>query len=261
MGLGHRESPTLIGNKEVSMCENAIVVKNLKVVYKSMKAYSLKESALKLKRNQTEIYEALKGVSFDVSKGKILGIIGRNGCGKSTLLRTIGGIFRPDEGSIELFGNSVSLLSIGVGFQPQQTGRTNIMLSGLLLGFRESQIREKMEEIIKFADLGEFIDRPVKTYSSGMYSKLAFSITAILETDIILIDEVLSVGDEAFKKKSFDKMQSLIEDKNRTVIIVSHNMNSIKELCENVLWLHQGEVMEHGEAKEVIKDYKKFMSR
>lgn len=242
------------------MLENAIEVRNLRVFYKSMKAYSLKENVLKLRRNQTETYEALRGISFDVPKGQILGVIGRNGSGKSTLLRTIGGIFRPDEGSINLFDNTASLLSIGVGFQPQQTGRTNIMLSGLLLGFKENHIREKMDEIIEFADLGEFIDRPVRTYSSGMHSKLAFSITAILETDIMLIDEVLSVGDEAFKKKSFDKMQSLISSQDKTVMIVSHSMNSIKELCENVLWLHQGEIMGLGNAMEIIRDYRKFVN-
>lgn len=242
------------------MNENAIEVRDLKVFYKSMRAYSLKESALKFKRNQTEVYEALKGISFDVPEGQILGIIGKNGSGKSTLLRTIGGIFRPDEGNINLFGNSVSLLSIGVGFQAQQTGRTNIMLSGLLLGFSEAQIREKMDEIIEFADLGEFIDRPVRTYSSGMYSKLAFAITAILETNIMLVDEVLSVGDEAFKKKSFDKMQSLIKDKRRTVIIVSHSMNSIQELCESALWLNDGRIVGQGDTKEIIRDYQKYMN-
>lgn len=239
------------------MNENAIEVRNLKVIYKSMRAYSLKESALKFKRNQVELFEALRGISFDVPKGQILGVIGKNGSGKSTLLRTIGGIFRPDEGSINLFGNSVSLLSIGVGFQAQQTGRTNIMLSGLLLGFNENQIKEKMEEIIEFADLGDFIDRPVRTYSSGMYSKLAFAITAILETDIMLIDEVLSVGDESFKKKSFEKMQQLIRNKNRTVVIVSHSMNAIKDLCERAIWLQNGEIVMKGETEAVVNAYLK----
>lgn len=242
------------------MSENAIEVKDLKIVYKGMRAYSLKESAFRLRRNQIETYEALKGISFNVPKGQILGVLGKNGSGKSTLLRAIGGIFRPDEGSINLFNNSVSLLSIGVGFQPQQTGRTNIMLSGLLLGFSKKQIQGKMAEIIAFADLGDFIDKPVRTYSSGMYSKLAFAITAILETDIMLIDEVLSVGDEAFKKKSFEKMQNLIKDKNRTVVIVSHSMNSIQELCDSVLWLNHGEIIGHGNTDEMIKEYKKFMN-
>lgn len=241
------------------MGENAIEVKDLKVIYRSMEAYSLRENLFKFKRNRKEIFEALRGVSFDVPKGQILGIIGKNGSGKSTLLRTIGGIFRPDEGSVNLFNNTVSLLSIGVGFQPQQTGRTNIMLSGLLLGFSKTQVYEKMEEIIAFADLGEFIDKPVKTYSSGMYSKLAFSITAVLETDIMLIDEVLSVGDEKFKEKSFNKMKELITDENRTVIIVSHGMDSIRDLCDRVIWLHEGEIKMQGEPKSVIDKYREFM--
>ena len=241
------------------MKENAIEVKDLKVIYRSMQAYSLRENLFKFKRNKKEIFEALKGVSFDVPKGQILGVIGKNGSGKSTLLRTIGGIFTPDEGTVNLFHNTVSLLSIGVGFQPQQTGRTNIMLSGLLLGFNEATIKGKMPEIIEFAGLGDFIDRPVKTYSSGMYSKLAFSITAILETDIMLIDEVLSVGDEEFQKKSFNKMKELISDENRTVVIVSHGLGSIEELCDRVLWLHQGEIKADGEPKEVIQDYKRFI--
>lgn len=237
------------------MSENAIEVRNLKLYYRSMQAYSIRDNLFRFKRNRKEVFEALKGISFDVPKGQILGIIGQNGSGKSTLLRTIGGIFSPDEGSVELFGHTVSLLSIGVGFQPQQTGRTNIMLSGLLLGFTEEQVREKMEEIIDFADLGGFIDRPVRTYSSGMYSKLAFSITAVLETDIMLIDEVLSVGDEQFKKKSFQKMKSLISDENRTVLIVSHSLGAIKELCHKVLWLHQGEIKMFGEPDEIIAEY------
>ena len=144
-------------------------------------------------------------MSFNVPKGNILGIVGKNGSGKSTMLNAIAGIFAPDSGTIDLKGNSVSLLSIGVGFQRELTGRENIILSGMLLGFSEKAVRERMEEIIEFSELGKFIDAPVRTYSSGMYSKLAFSITAILETDIMLIDEVLSVGDARFKKKVITK--------------------------------------------------------
>ncbi len=243
---------------ETDMSENAIEVRNLKLYYRSMQAYSIRDNLFRLKKNQKEIFEALKGISFDVPKGQILGIIGENGSGKSTLLRTIGGIFSPDEGSVKLFNHTISLLSIGVGFQPQQTGRTNIMLSGLLLGFSEEQVRERMEEIIDFAGLGGFIDRPVKTYSSGMYSKLAFSITAVLETDIILIDEVLSVGDEQFKKKSFQKMKELISDENRTVILVSHSLGAIQELCHKVLWLHQGELKMLGEPCAIIAEYRNY---
>lgn len=238
---------------------SAISVNNLYIRYKSLKAYSIKQSMLKLKKVNREVFEAVKGISFEVPKGQILGIVGKNGSGKSTLLRAIAGIFSPDSGSIDLHGYSVSLLSIGVGFQPQLSGRENIVLSGMLLGFSEEEIRNKMDEIIKFAELGKFIDMPVKTYSSGMHSKLAFSITAILETDIMLIDEVLSVGDAKFKKKSYNKMKSLITNEDRTVIIVSHSADTLQELCDTILWLHDGEIKMQGEAKVVLQKYEEFM--
>ena len=213
-----------------------------------------------MKKSNTEVFEALHGVSFNVKPGEIVGIIGKNGSGKSTMLRAIGGIFSADEGSIDLHGHSISLLSIGVGFQKKLTGRENILLSGMILGFEESYIRERMDEIIEFSELGEFIDRPVKTYSSGMYSKLAFAITAILETEIMLIDEVLSLGDAKFKKKSFKKMKSLISDKNRTVLIVSHSIETLQKLCTRVLWLHDGNLKMDGDPKEVLAAYDEFMS-
>ncbi|MGN0290547.1 MAG: ABC transporter ATP-binding protein [Lachnospiraceae bacterium] len=221
---------------------------------------SIKSSLLKLRKSKVETFEAVKGISFDVPKGSIMGIVGKNGSGKSTLLRAIAGIFAPDEGSIDLHGYSVSLLSIGVGFQKKLTGRENILLSGMLLGFSEDQVREKMNEIIEFSELGDFIDRPVKTYSSGMYSKLAFSITAILETDIMLVDEVLSVGDSKFKKKSFKKMKQLISNEDRTVIIVSHSSSTLRMLCDTILWLHDGEIKMQGPVEEVLPLYEEFMS-
>ena len=177
----------------------------------------IQRNLLKRDAEKAEVFEAVRGVSFDVSKGEILGIIGKNGSGKSTLLRAIAGVFSPNRGTIDLKGHSVSLLSLGVGFKDTLTGRDNIFLSGMLLGFHKEQIREKEEAIIEFSELGKFIDMPVKTYSSGMYSKLAFAITSSLETDIMLVDEVLSVGDEHFKKKSMARMEELIGDKNRTV--------------------------------------------
>ena len=199
-------------------------------------------------------------MSFNVKQGEIVGIIGKNGSGKSTMLRAIGGIFSADEGSIDLHGHSISLLSIGVGFQRKLTGRENILLSGMVLGFEEDYIRERMDEIIEFSELGDFIDRPVKTYSSGMYSKLAFAITAILETEIMLIDEVLSVGDAKFKKKSFKKMKSLISDENRTVLIVSHSIETLQKLCTRVIWLHDGNLKMDGAPDEVLTAYDEFMS-
>ncbi|MDY4670691.1 MAG: ATP-binding cassette domain-containing protein [Oliverpabstia sp.] len=239
---------------------NAIEVKDLKITYKCVKSLSLRKSFFQLKKSKLEVVEALKGISFEVKKGEILGIVGKNGSGKSTLLKAIAGIFSPDEGSIDLETDSVSLLSIGVGFQKQLSGRENIILSGMLLGFSEQQVRDKMDEIIEFAGLGKFIDMPVKTYSSGMHSKLAFSITAVLETDIMLIDEVLSVGDAKFKKKSYKKMKELIMDENRTVVIVSHSTETLEKLCTSLLWLHEGEIRMQGPTEQVLEKYNEFMA-
>jgi len=243
------------------MAEYAIEVNNLCVQYKSLKSFSIKQSLFKKGRARADVVEAVKNVSFQVEKGEILGIIGKNGSGKSTMLRAIAGIFSPNSGTIDLHGNSVALLSIGVGFQKELSGRENILLSGLLLGFTEQQIQEQMDAIIEFSELGKFIDAPVRTYSSGMYSKLAFSITAILETDIILIDEVLSVGDARFKKKSYKKMKELISDKNRTVLIVSHDMKSVAKLCTKVLWINDGEFVKYGKTKKILAEYEQFMAQ
>ena len=242
------------------MKENAIEIKNLCISYRGLKSYSIKKSLLHFHRNKVDEFQAIRNVSFNVPKGNILGIVGKNGSGKSTMLNAIAGIFAPDSGTIDLKGNSVSLLSIGVGFQRELTGRENIILSGMLLGFSEKAVRERMEEIIEFSELGKFIDAPVRTYSSGMYSKLAFSITAILETDIMLIDEVLSVGDARFKKKSYNKMKQLISDENRTVVMVSHDTKALDGLCDEILWLHDGEIKMYGNTKEVLEKYEEFMS-
>ena len=185
--------------------KHAIEVKDLVISYQNLKKTSIKKTLLHLKRQKPDRFVAVKGISFYVREGEILGIIGKNGSGKSTTLNALAGIFSPDSGSIDLNGHSISLLSIGVGFIREMTGRENITLSGMLLGFTEEQVKAKEQEIIDFAEIGEFIDMPVRTYSSGMYSKLAFSITAILETDIMLIDEVLSVGDQKFKRKSYER--------------------------------------------------------
>lgn len=247
--------------KETVKDNIAIEVKDLWIGYKNIQAYSIKKSLLRLKKVHVEEFQAVKGVSFDIPEGQILGIIGKNGSGKSTMLKALAGIFSPDKGTIDLKGHSVSLLSIGVGFQKEVTGRENILLSGMLLGFSEEEIRAKMPDIIAFADLGKFIDMPVKTYSSGMHSKLAFSITAILETEIMLIDEVLSVGDRKFKKKSYQKMKELISHRNRTVVIVSHNENTLRDLCDKVMWMHEGEIKRIGDPEEVLAEYEEFMEK
>ncbi len=239
--------------------KNAIEVRNVSIYYQILNNVSIRKSFFK-KKERNIMFEAVKDVSFSVEKGGILGIIGKNGSGKSTLLRSIAGVFSPNEGTIDLKGHTVSLMALGVGFKDALTGRENIILSGMLLGFSENEIENKMQEIIEFAEIGEFIDRPVRTYSSGMHSKLAFAITAMLETDIMLIDEVLSVGDERFRKKSLTKMKELITNKDRTVIIVSHDMKTLTELCHEVLWIHNGKIKEIGIPAKVIGDYRKFMA-
>lgn len=241
------------------MSEYAIEVENLCVNYKSLKSYSIKKHLLLGKRNKAQVCEAVKNVSFKVKKGEILGIVGKNGSGKSTMLRAIAGIFAPNSGTVDLHGNSISLLAIGIGFRTELSGRDNIILSGMLLGFTKEQINEKMEQIIEFSELGDAIDAPVRTYSSGMHSKLAFSITAILETQIILIDEVLSVGDARFKKKSYKKMKELITDKDRTVVIVSHDHKTVSDLCDKVLWINDGELVQFGDTETVLAAYDEYM--
>ena len=240
------------------MAEYAIEVKDVYLSYCSQNGLSIKDIFRKkgIKKNE---FQALKGINFSLEKGKILGIVGKNGSGKSTLLRAIGGIFSVDQGKIELFNNKVSLLSIGVGFDYLLTGRENILLSGLLTGFTKEEIMSKMDDIIEFSEIGEFIDKPVHTYSSGMYSKLAFSLATELNTDILLIDEVLSVGDEKFARKSYYRMKDLIGNKEHTVVIVSHNLQTLEELCDEVLWIHEGEMKMLGEAKMVLDKYKQFM--
>lgn len=241
--------------------KHAIEVKDLVISYQNLKKTSIKKTLLHLKRQKPDRFVAVKGISFYVREGEILGIIGKNGSGKSTTLNALAGIFSPDSGSIDLNGHSISLLSIGVGFIREMTGRENITLSGMLLGFTEEQVKAKEQEIIDFAEIGEFIDMPVRTYSNGMYSKLAFSITAILETDIMLIDEVLSVGDQKFKKKSYEKMKSLISNKDRTVVIVSHSIETLKQLCDTVMWMHEGQIKRIGDPNEVLDEYVAFMEK
>jgi len=238
----------------------ALEVENLSICYKGLKSYSIKKNFLLGKRNKKETFQALKNISFKLEKGEILGLVGKNGSGKSTLLKAIAGIFTPDSGTINLYGQTVSLLAIGVGFQRELSGRENILLLGMLLGFSKEEVLDRTEEIIEFSELGAFIDKPVRTYSSGMISKLSFSITAILETDIILIDEVLSVGDIRFRKKSYAKMKDLIQQKDTTVLIVSHDRKTIAELCDKVLWLNDGEIMQLGSTEEVLRSYEAYMA-
>lgn len=240
------------------MKRKAIEVRNICISYRTLGDYSIR-GVFQKKNIKNQYFQAVKGISFDVEQGEIVGIIGKNGSGKSTMLRAIAGVFSPDSGSIDIKGNTISLTSIGVGFKPDMSGRENVILSGMLLGFSYEEIINKMDEIIEFSEIGDFIDQPVRTYSSGMYSKLSFAITANLETDIMLIDEVLSVGDERFARKSYKKMKELINDEQRTVLIVSHSIPMLADLCDKILWMHEGKLMQIGQTKNVLDDYQKFM--
>lgn len=241
------------------MKENiALTVDHVSIDYRDISHMSLARSLRKDGIKLANVVRAVNDISFEVNKGEILGIVGRNGSGKTTLLRSIAGIFQPDEGRIDTHGNRVSLMAIGIGFNANNTGRENILKSGMLLGCKMDYVMAHMDEIIEFSELGEFIDRPVRTYSSGMYSKLSFSVTAILDTDIMLVDEVLSVGDERFRQKSFKKMEELLLS-DRTVLIVSHTTNTLKKFCDKILWINDGQFKMIGETEKVLYEYDKSM--
>lgn len=219
---------------------------------------SLKSSLKNIfKKKKKGTFWALRNVSFEVENGEILGVVGANGSGKSTLLKVIGGIYAPDEGKITVNGTPSALLSLGTGFRPEATGMENIYLNGLMLGFTKKEVEDQIPNIIDFSELGEFINRPVKNYSSGMRARLGFSIAAFLNQEIMLVDEVLGVGDQSFKNKSRAKMKELIEDKSKTVIIVSHNLESILEYTTKVLWINKSKFMMLGDPQKVIDAYLK----
>jgi teichoic acid transport system ATP-binding protein len=241
------------------MDNDAVTVDHVSISYHMIHSFQFRRAGKGLSSKSFERFFAVKDVSFSLAEGRILGIIGRNGSGKSTLLKAIAGIFSPDSGTINLHGKRVSLLSIGVGFQATLSGHDNIFLSGMLLGISKKEIERKLDEIIEFSELGDFIYKPVGTYSSGMSSKLAFSISSILDTDILLIDEILSVGDIGFKKKSFKKIHNIITDNTKTVIIVSHDEKMIREQCDQVLWMEKGNVIKSGKPDTIVASYVKFM--
>lgn len=207
-------------------------------------------------KRDTRKFWALKDVSFDVMPGEVVGIIGRNGAGKSTLLKILSRITEPTTGKVELFGRVGSLLEVGTGFHPELTGRENIYLNGAILGMRHDEISKKFDEIVDFAEIEEFLDTPVKRYSSGMYVRLAFAVAAHLEPEILIVDEVLAVGDAVFQKKCLGKMGTVARE-GRTVLFVSHNLTAMQGLCNRVVWLDGGRVAEDGRAENVVSAYLK----
>lgn len=219
------------------------------------KITSLKEYIIKLAKREIfyKEFKALQNISLEVNKGDILGIIGFNGAGKSTMLKVVSGILKPTKGSVSINGTIAPLIELGAGFDPELSGRENIYLNGAVLGISKKEMRKKIEQIIEFSELREFIDTPVKNYSSGMYARLGFSIATSIEPEILIVDEILSVGDYRFQEKSKQRIEEMMK-KGTTIILVSHSIDDVKQLCNKVLWLEKGQVKDFG-GLEIIEKY------
>ena len=231
-------------------------------VTKSFKVYYDKASTLKerivfwKKRNQSELFTALKNIDLTIEKGETVGLIGVNGSGKSTLLKLMTKIIYPTKGKIETVGKLTSLLELGAGFHNDFTGRENIYFNASIFGLTKKEIDARIDDIIEFSELGEFIDNPVRTYSSGMYMRLAFSIAINVDAEILLIDEILAVGDQHFQEKCYNKLREL-KKSDKTIVIVSHDLGNIENLCTRAVWIHEGVIQKAGIPKDVIKEYLK----
>jgi ABC-type polysaccharide/polyol phosphate transport system ATPase subunit len=238
--------------------ENAVIFDDISIRYRvpKEKLSGIKEYAIRLlqRRLQFDDFWALTGVSFQVRQGEVFGIIGRNGAGKSTLLKVIARILQPTRGRMITRGNVVPILEIGSGFHPELTGRENIFLNSALLGYSRKETLSRLPEIIEFAGIGDFIEAPIRTYSTGMTARLGFSVATTIQPDLLLIDEVLSVGDARFQEKCITRMNSF-RDQGTTIIIVSHNMETVKHFCERAVWLADGQIQSIGSAGDVVRDY------
>lgn len=238
--------------------KDVIVVKN---VYKSFKycsdkAYTLKERLVRGKKNNVHYNEVLKNINLNIKKGETVALIGVNGSGKSTLLKLMTKIIYPNSGEVKTIGKLTSLLELGAGFHPDFTGRENIYFNAAIFGLSKDEIDERIDDIIEFSELGDFIDSPIRTYSSGMYMRLAFSVAINVDAEILLIDEILAVGDQHFQDKCFNKLEELSKG-DKTIVIVSHSLDSIKSLCNRAIWINNGEVAMDGESSKVIDEYLK----
>lgn len=238
---------------------NAIEVRNLYKKFKVQydKPNTMKESIIQaFKKKEIEYHQVLKNINIDIKKGETIALIGTNGSGKSTLLKLMTKILYSDQGTLETNGKLTSLLELGAGFHPDFTGRENIYFNASIFGLSRKDIDKRIEDIINFSELEEFIDNPVRTYSSGMYMRLAFSIAINVDADILLIDEILAVGDQHFQEKCFEKLKEL-RDTDKTIVIVSHSLNTVKELCTRAIWLYKGEFRLDGDPAYVISEYLK----
>ena len=224
------------------------------------KDFSMKQAFInfftKKKKKKTEYFWALKNVTFSVNKGDVVGLIGSNGAGKSTLLKVVSGVMKPTSGKVEVDGIISPMIELGAGFDQNLTARENIYLNGAILGYSKKFLDSKFDEIVEFSELKDFLDVPVKNFSSGMTAKLAFSIATIVDPEILIVDEILSVGDLRFQEKSKNKMMEMIKG-GTTVLYVSHSLESIKDLCNKVVWLDHGQVVKMGETKEICDEYYK----
>ena len=240
----------------------AIAVEDVSVTYRTSleKAPTLRSTVLKLGRREKIVreIEAVRDVSFSVPHGEVLGIVGANGAGKSTLMRTVAGILPPTTGRVEVNGRVSTLLSLGVGFNRKLTGRENVVLGGLAAGLTRAELDSKYDEIVEFAELEEFMDMPMQTYSSGMYGRLAFAVSMAMRPDVLIIDEALSVGDARFRRKSFKRMRELCEE-DRTILLVSHALGTIEKLCDDCIWMHKGELRMWDEPSAVVDAYTDFL--
>jgi ABC-type polysaccharide/polyol phosphate transport system ATPase subunit len=259
---GALEVQDRVGTQVSAAGDPAVKVEHLSVTYRTTveRRPTLKRRLVQLGRGGRSVRQirALKDVSFEVPHGAVLGVIGVNGAGKSTLMRTVAGILPPTEGRIEVNGRVSTLLALGVGFNGNLTGRENVVLGGLAAGLTREELNAKYREIAEFAELGDFMDLPMRTYSSGMYGRLAFSVAVNMEPDILLVDEALSAGDARFKRKSFEKMRDLCA-RAHTILLVSHALRSIRQLCDEVIWMHRGELVMRDDADSVIKAYTRFL--
>jgi ABC-type polysaccharide/polyol phosphate transport system ATPase subunit len=240
----------------------AIDVEDVSITYRTSleKKPTFKSTVVRLGRRERTVREidAVKNVSFQVPRGSTVGIMGANGAGKSTLVRAMAGILPPTSGRVEVNGRVSTLLALGVGFDRDLTGRQNVRLGGLASGLTREQLEEKYDEIVEFAELEEFMDMPMRTYSSGMYGRLGFSVAVTMQPDILLIDEALSVGDARFRKKSAQRMQELCGG-GRTIVLVSHALGTIQDMCDFAIWMHLGELKMQGAPDEVIDAYTEFL--